>query len=99
MILSVKARHVEHALAVLGYTDTELAVLERLERRIDEGESKGDKDMEGDHLPEPWSRLGREVYPPPHQSPLPSPPRIRAEQTAHRRRYGFPNTFGRFHGC
>jgi hypothetical protein len=55
---------VEHALAVLDCTDTKRAVLERLERHIGEGESKGDEDMEDDHLPEPWGCLAREVYPP-----------------------------------
>ena len=53
----------EHALAVLDYTDTKWAVLERLERRIRESESNRDEDMEDDHLPDPWSSLAREVYP------------------------------------
>lgn len=54
----------EHALAVLDCTDTKRTVLERLEQWIGEGESKGDEDMEDDFLPEPWSYLAREVYPP-----------------------------------
>jgi len=53
---------VEQALAILGYTYSKRAVLERLEQCIGEGESKGDEDMEDDHLPEPWSCLAREVY-------------------------------------
>jgi len=55
---------VEHALAVLGCTDTKRVILERLERHIGEGECKGDEDVEEDHLPEAWSCLAREVYPP-----------------------------------
>ena len=54
----------EHALAVLDCTDTKQAVLERLEQWIGEGQSKEDEDMEDDYLPEPWSSLAHEVYPP-----------------------------------
>ena len=54
----------EHALAVLDCTGTKRAVLERLERRIGEGERKGDEDTEEDYLPSPWSCLARSVYPP-----------------------------------
>ena len=64
----------EHALAVLDCKDSKRGILERLERRIGESESKEDEDTEGgdteggdtegDDLPEPWSYLAREVYPP-----------------------------------
>lgn len=54
----------EHALAVLDCTDTKRAVLERLGQCIGEGDSKRDEDMDVDYLPEAWSCLAREVYPP-----------------------------------
>lgn len=56
--------HVKHALAVLDCTDSKRAVLERLEQQIGESESKEVEDLEDGHLPEPWSCLAREVYPP-----------------------------------
>jgi hypothetical protein len=55
---------VEHAVAVLDCKDSNRGLLERLERRIGESESKEDEDMEDDNLSEPWSRLAHEVYPP-----------------------------------